>query len=125
MQFVTEGSFNEAGEAGDKDLQAERSHLKHFNGLNLFTQMIYGQSGTSWCSFYLEQSGLGQLIKLRIKWRAARVSILSELKEVRNFPQNWDIFQSKKTPIPKTTNKADDGKTDFGGKCIILIIFPC
>lgn len=58
--------------------------------------MIYGQNGASWCSFYVEQSGLLQLIKLRIRWRYARVFFLSELKKVRNLPQNSDIFQLKK-----------------------------
>lgn len=95
---VTEGSSNEAGEAGDKDLHAEPSYLKHFSVLNLFTQMIHGQNGTSWSSFYLEESGLVQLIKLRMKWRYAKVFFfffLSELKSVRNFPWNWDIYQSR------------------------------
>lgn len=58
--------------------------------------MIYGQNDASWCSFYVEQSGLLQLIKLRIRWRYARVFFLSELKKVRNLPQNSDIFQLKK-----------------------------
>lgn len=95
VQTVTEEGIRNSGENDDN------KDLEHFSVPNVFTQMTHGQSSESGCSLYLEQSVLVQSIQLKIK-RRYPICFALELKEVRNFPENWNISQEKKIRTPNS-----------------------
>lgn len=122
-----EGSFKKAGEAGDKDLPADTSYLKHFNVLSaddIWTEwhFVFFLSGAKWFSTINKADDKVKIYHGLFSFKIERRQKFStEIGYFSVKTKKMKTRKPKKKPKPNKQSKDDDGKTYLGVKCTISI----